>query len=102
MPNTAYFVAWFSVIYSFAKLELFELKFPMLPICYSEFSEKPLSNSGRWYLQVTNSYFLPSEELVMKEKQFRYIGKGKSCSNCSKQRRPAVLTRDLRWALGAY
>ena len=44
MPNAAYFVAQFSVVYSFAKLELFELKFPMLPICYSEFSGKPLSN----------------------------------------------------------
>lgn len=42
---------------------------------------------------------LPPEELVMKEKQFKYIGKGKSCSNCSGQGKPAVLTRGLRRGL---
>lgn len=31
VSNVAYFLAWFSVVYSFAKLELFEMECPMLP-----------------------------------------------------------------------
>ena len=44
VPKAVCFVARFSVVCGFARLELFELKFPMLPVCYSEFSEKPLSS----------------------------------------------------------
>lgn len=53
--------------------------------------------SEQWYLQDANSYFLPSEELVMKEKQFRYIGKGKSCSNCSSCSRESLLCSPGTW-----